>query len=42
MAELIGEAMGLGLQGLAVLGLVLFAQSFYQDLANFCSGKDGR
>jgi len=42
MATLIGEVMAVGLQGLAVLGLFLFAQSFIRDLASFCSGKGGR
>lgn len=42
MRQLIGEALAFGLQGLVVLGCILFAKSLYCDLASFCSGKDER
>lgn len=36
----IGEAMTVGFQGLAVLGLVLFLQSLWRDPAVLFSGKE--
>lgn len=42
MRQLIGETMAFGLQGLVVLGCLLFAKALYCDLASFLSGKDER
>lgn len=36
---LIGEALIVALQAVAVAGLLLFVRSLYRDLAGFCSGK---
>jgi len=40
MAQLIGEALMVGFQGLMLLGLFIFLQSLYRDLAQLFSGKD--
>lgn len=42
MRQLIGGAMAFGLQGLMAAGVVLFAQSFWRDLAGLCTRKDLR
>lgn len=38
--QLIGEALLVGFQGLLVLGLFLFLQSLWRDLAFLVSGKE--
>ena len=40
LSQLIGETLMIGFQGLAVLGLVLFLQSLWRDLAVLFSGKE--
>jgi hypothetical protein len=40
MSQLVGEAMVVGLQGLVILGVFLFVQSLWRDLAQLFSGKD--
>ncbi len=42
ITPLIGEALIMGLQALAIAGLLLFVHSLYRDLAGWCSGKDRR
>lgn len=40
LSHVIGEALIAGFQGLAVLGLFLFLQSLWRDLAVLFSGKE--
>lgn len=40
LLQLIGEALSVGFQGLLVLGLFLFLQSLWRDLAFLASGKE--
>lgn len=40
MSQLVGEAMVVGLQSLVILGVFLFVQSLWRDLAQLFSGKD--
>jgi hypothetical protein len=40
MSQLVGEAMVVRLQGLVILGVFLFVQSLWRDLAQLFSGKD--
>lgn len=40
LSQVIGEALIVGFQGLVVLGLILFLQSLWRDLAVLFSGKE--
>lgn len=40
MSQLIGEALMVGFQALMFVGLFLFLQSLWRDLAQLFSGKD--
>ena len=40
LSQVIGETMLVGFQGLVVLGLFLFLQSLWRDLAVLFSGKE--
>ena len=40
LSQIIGEALTVGFQGLVVLGLFLFLQSLWRDLAFLFSGKE--
>ena len=40
LSQVIGEALIVGFQGLVVLGLFLFLQSLWRDLAFLCSRKE--
>lgn len=40
LSQVIGEAMIVSFQGLVVLGLFLFLQSLWRDLAVLFSGKE--
>lgn len=40
LSQVIGEALIVGFQGLVVLGLFLFLQSLWRDLAFLFSGKE--
>lgn len=40
LSQVIGEALTVGLQGLVVLGLFLFLQSLWRDLAVLFSRKE--
>jgi hypothetical protein len=40
MSQILGEALLVGFQALVFVGLVLFLQSLWRDLAQLFSGKD--
>ena len=40
LSQVLGEALIVGFQGLVVLGLILFLQSLWRDLAVLFSGKE--